>query len=485
MDATTERAWYGILVAKPHWRHGLALAAIMLLAAGSEVHAQPPASSVRDAEIEALRNQLETISERLRELERREAEVGAAPPAEATAARPVRPAVTADADEEGEGRELEWGGYLTAVYEQYDFFRNAQDEDPDSRSRTDLERVVLEAERELTDDWRIEAEVEFEHGGTGSAVEFEPEEFGEFEQEIEQGGEVRVEYAYLAWTPAERFGMRFGHLLVPFGMINTHHLPSEYFTLRRSLAEDALLPNVWSATGVQADGALGDFYYRAQVVNGLDSSSFDSLSFIAEGAQSELEFVNADSLAGLARLDWVGAPGVLLGGAVYYGDTAENRPLQDVQGDANLFLAEAHARFERGPWTARGEYVLGSLDNADGITQANLQTFNPEVLGISRLPVASEAYGWFLEGGYDLFHLFPALPGRLDAFARYDEYDTMAEVEGDVLDNPSFDRTAATVGINYKPLPYIVFKAEYSRRENEGLIANESDVAGLGLGVEF
>lgn len=171
----------------------------MLLAADSVVHAQPPATSPRKTEIEALRNQLEKISERLRELEHREAEAAAAP-AKATAARPVTPAVTADADDEDESREIEWRGYLTAAYEQYDFFRNAQDDDPERRARTDLERVVLEAERELSDDWRVEAELEFEHGGTGSAVEFEPEEFGEFEQEIEQGGEVRVEYAYLAWN---------------------------------------------------------------------------------------------------------------------------------------------------------------------------------------------------------------------------------------------------------------------------------------------
>ena len=41
---------------------------------------------------------------------------------------------------------------------------------------------------------RLEAELEFEHGGTGITMEFDKlEEFGEFEMEVEKGGEVIVE----------------------------------------------------------------------------------------------------------------------------------------------------------------------------------------------------------------------------------------------------------------------------------------------------
>ena len=51
--------------------------------------------------------------------------------------------------------------------------------------------------------------------------------------------------------------------------------------------------------------------------------------------------------------------------------------------------------------------------------------------------------------------------------------------------NPRYDRTARTVGVNYRPQPGIVLKAEYSRRTHEGTIANRQSLFGLGLGVEF
>ena len=39
----------------------------------------------------------------------------------------------------------------------------------------------------------FEAEVELEHGGTGTSLELDYEEFGEFEQEVSKGGEVALE----------------------------------------------------------------------------------------------------------------------------------------------------------------------------------------------------------------------------------------------------------------------------------------------------
>ena len=40
--------------------------------------------------------------------------------------------------------------------------------------------------------WSMGMEIEFEHGGTESAIEIENEEGGEYEAEIERGGEVAL-----------------------------------------------------------------------------------------------------------------------------------------------------------------------------------------------------------------------------------------------------------------------------------------------------
>ena len=61
----------------------------------------------------------------------------------------------------------------------------------------------------------------------------------------------------------------------------------------------------------------------------------------------------------------------------------------------------------------------------------------------------------------------------------------MAAVEGDIVDNPRYDRSITTIGINYKPNPLVVFKAEVAQLRNAGTIANQAQQIALGLGVIF
>jgi hypothetical protein len=330
------------------------------------------------------------------------------------------------------------------------------------------------------------AEIEFEHGGTGSAVEFEPEEAGEFESEVESGGEVILEQAYLQVEFKPALNLRFGEMIVPFGMVNTHHQPSEYFTLERSLAETHLFPSVWHETGIGVFGELGRLRYETQVISALDSSGFSGPFFVSDGMQGKLEFDNADDLAFVARADYAVALGATLGAGFYIGDSTDNRPRQNLDGDALVTLYEVHGRYERGPLIVRGQYTVGTIDNSDAVTTANQNFFNGDVLGVSRTPVGHKAESWFAEAGYDVFSLFGNAPrGRLDLFGRYEAYDTHSETEGNIARVARYDREAGTVGINYKPQPGVVFKAEYSSRINQGDTANENDVYGLGFGFEF
>ena len=54
--------------------------------------------------------------------------------------------------------------------------------DPERRAHIDVERLVVAPKFQLSETIRLEAELEFEHGGTGTTMEFDKfEEFGEFE----------------------------------------------------------------------------------------------------------------------------------------------------------------------------------------------------------------------------------------------------------------------------------------------------------------
>ena len=84
--------------------------------------------------------------------------------------------------------------------------------------------------------------MEFEHGGAGAALELEFEEFGEFEQEIEKGGEVVVEELAVERKFSDAFRVRLGHFYVAVGHLSHRYHPADFFGSQRSEAETSIIP---------------------------------------------------------------------------------------------------------------------------------------------------------------------------------------------------------------------------------------------------
>jgi len=351
----------------------------------------------------------------------------------------------------------------------------------------DLSRFVLAPRYNFGNGWSFASELEIEHGGTGSTVEFDAEEAGEYETEIEKGGEVALEQLYLQYQYSPWLRVRMGELVVPVGMINSYHQPSEYFTVQRPLAETALLPSVWHETGVEVGGTIGQARYQLQMVTALDSTGFSGYGFVRGGMQRKLEVRNAKSLAFVAHGEWGFAPGVVAGASFYTGDSAPNRPRQNLNVKANVNIASVYGRYERGPFTVRGQALVGQVQNSAWITQANYNTFNGSILGTSRTPVGKRAVAYSLEAGYDIFSIVKPswAKGRLDVFGRYELYDTHNQTAPTISRVARYRQKAFTVGINYKPQPGVILKADYQRRENGGATANRADYFGLSASFEF
>lgn len=380
---------------------------------------------------------------------------------------------------------LTWGGYGQFDYRRLDFFQNAQDTTPETRARTDLRRFVLEPRVQLAPSIHFVAEIEIEHGGVGSTVEYEPEEAGEFEAEIEQGGEVVLENAFLQFSHSSAINWRVGEMTVPIGMLNRYHRPTQHFTIDRSLAESALIPGTWHDFGIALVGEIGSSRYRMMLVRALDSTSFSGYRFVSDGSRRRLEYGEASDIALVLAAEHVVVPQAVIGASFYHGDSAGNRPRGGLDTSANVTLFEIHSRWERGPLTVRAEYLVGRLQNADKVTQANFNTFNSGELGVSRTPIGSRADAYFVEVGYDVLSLQGLRDDRLDVFARFDAYDTHADVTGTIARNQRYRRDAVTLGINYRPIADVVLKAEFSRRSNDGSTANEQDAFGLAVGFQF
>ncbi len=392
---------------------------------------------------------------------------------------------------------LEVEGYAELNYQHFRW-----DTDSSRRARIDLERATLEATYRLSKTIVLEGEVEFEHGGTGSTMEFDRfEEFGEYEQEVEKGGEVSIEKLAVVFMLAPEINVRAGHIYVPVGLVNSNYEPGDYFTATRSESETSIIPATWHETGVELFGRLGALSYRVLLVNGLDATGFSSSSWIKFGAQGRFETVNAENMALALRADYDLAPGVRAGFSVYTGNSADNRPKPDLKVPARVTIAEVHASAVSGPLTLRAEALFGHLQNSEAVSVANRNL--SANLNVKRNPVGSRALASFAEAGVDLFALFVAskpgaskprvddaddvdnAPPRLDLFARLDYYDSMFGTEGTIFDNPRWERLSVTGGVNYRPIDHVIIKAQYTHRALGTQPRLYERTAALGLGVEF
>jgi hypothetical protein len=291
----------------------------------------------------------------------------------------------------------------------------------------------------------------------------------------EEGGEVALEQLYLDYSISPAFTLRAGLLLPPVGILNEIHEPPTFNGVERPLFDRDVLPTTWREIGVGAVGTLPGstgLSYRMYLVNGLKAEGFDAVSGIRGGRQEgkEASFANP-SLTG--RLEWV-RPGLRVGGSFWYGGSANQDPaLGTGSFDNAVALFSADARYDVGPLMFRAEIANLSIADADQINA---------VYGGA---VGSRIAGGYVEGAYNL--LAPLAPGsaqRLNAFVRYEHYDTQADVPAGVIRDESLARRITTFGLSYKPLYNVVFKGDYQlQRTKSGLV--EGEVMSLGLGYQF
>ncbi|HEY5959437.1 MAG TPA: hypothetical protein VIV60_22920 [Polyangiaceae bacterium] len=326
----------------------------------------------------------------------------------------------------------------------------------------DLTRLSLFVGNDISKRISFSSEIEFEHGGTGTAREIEWEEFGEYETEVEKGGEIVLEQAYLEGRPTDWLTLRAGHLLVPVGMTTTYHMPTMFSSTHRPESESQLLPSIWHENGVEVAVRAAAFTLRGQAITGLDSTGFSSNRWIAGGTQRAFERPLINDPALVFAVDYLGVPGAVVGASFYSSGSNRNRPKRDLYATGGrVSVGELHFRLQQGPLKLRGLALLGHLQNAAAITRANAGLSSE--LGASRTAVASGVYAAWAEAAYDVLPLMTTTEHRLDVFARFDAYDSMWRAGAD-FDNPLLQRRTLTAGLNYFPHPRVVIKGEYVSR---------------------
>ena len=209
-----------------------------------------------------------------------------------------------------QAQRLTVGGYGEAVYSRnfysdnvYRYSRPGEYAGDPSHGSFDIPHAVIYLGYDFGKGWSMQTEIEFEHTGTGSAVEKEFTEAGEWESEIEKGGELELEQFWIQKSFSSLLNIRAGHLVVPVGGLNYAHEPLNYFTVYRPEGEYTILPSTWHDTGISLWGRTPHWRYEVLVTAGLDGFMFDRDHFVHYGAKSPYEYRVANQLGYAARVD--------------------------------------------------------------------------------------------------------------------------------------------------------------------------------------
>ena len=344
--------------------------------------------------------------------------------------------------------------------------------DSKGHARFDLPHVVLMLGYDFGKGWTMGAEIEFEHGGVEAAVEMENEEAGEFEREIERGGEVALEQFWIQKEFMPQLNLRMGHIVVPVGATNNKHLPTEFFTAYRPEGENTIFPCTWHETGISLWGRAG----------------FSSSEWIHGGSASPYEFKPANHLAGAFRVDNYSVKGLRLSLSGYVGNSFNNDIVTEERSryagvKGTVMIGAFDFEYQGYGLVVRGNYDYGYLRDAQLIGAWNSSSMNSTESPYRHTLVGEAAMAGGVEAGYDIFSAVQKLSGKQKfyVFGRYEYYDSYIPAAA-TTDYPWTDKHRIAVGVNYYPIDEIVIKAEYSHRFLKSSYIDEPSVS---IGIAY
>lgn len=328
----------------------------------------------------------------------------------------------------------------------------------DADNVVDALRVVLYFGYKFTDRIIFNSELEFEHGTTGTNRDG-------------QSGSVSVEFALLDFLLWPELNLRGGVLLAPFGIVNEIHEPTTFFGVLRPAVERIIIPTTWRENGIGIFGDIdlqsaGSISYRAYLMNSFDARGFRASNNRGLRINGNRALLN--DVAFVSRVEYEPFPFVSFGGSIFLGNTGQDQTIENEESAFNgqrfsgfFQMYEGDVQFLYRGFEARALAVYTSLDDAARINALNDFTGDESV--------GNEQWGYYLVGAYNVLSLtgFSSQYAQyLAPFVRWEQYDTQSSVPSGFQSNPANDRSDLTIGLNYKPIPRVVVKAEYQWLDN-------------------
>jgi hypothetical protein len=322
---------------------------------------------------------------------------------------------------------LSIGGYGEFVYTNYS---------DDRADFAEILRLVLYVGYRFNDKIVFNSEVEFEHGAK----------------------EIGIELAYFDFLLMDPLKLRVGNVLLPVGFLNENHEPIFFYGVYRPFVDRYIIPTTWNQNGIGVYGDVGPLRYKAYLVTGMNAFGDEALeagTWVRNARTGA--FGPARTWAGVGSVNVDVGPATF-GGSFYGGNAGQG--YQDAAGATVspwILIGEVHALVAWKGLTARGIVAWGSLSEAGTVS---------EILG--KAPdeyIGSSSWGGYLEAGYDVLTLVGSSMS-LSPFLRFEAFNTQSAVQGAGVLNPAFDRRVVTTGIDFKPIPQVVVKADWQQVTN-------------------
>jgi hypothetical protein len=374
----------------------------------------------------------------------------------------------------------------------------------DWQSGFDAARLVLLLNYKVTDSIVFNAEIEFEHAGSG------------FDADDKLHGTAEVEQAYIDFLISRPFNVRSpGIDLVPVGYINQHHEPTQFYSVNRpeiaNGRNNGLIPTTWAPPAASIFGSVIDgLSYQFQVSSSLEDfgGGFDArtdanivgpdpylpgisgLSGLNFARPPRGDYRQLNNNLGLAlQLSYTPAfiPGFAGSTSFYYTGNVEPRGAHADDGTplgtSSLFLFDTEFRY-RPPRTGfefRGEFTWLSFGNPAAL-RANNDNDPTNNVGSTMWGISGEvAYHFPL--GYALGAEWEAVP-----FYRYTYMDKQtAGFAGQDANLPTGagQQQFHTVGVAVFPTPQVVLKLNYQKVIDGSPTGAMSDLILGGVGFHF
>ncbi len=333
--------------------------------------------------------------------------------------------------------------------------------------QADLARAVFGIGYQFNSTTRFNSEFEVEHAVSSAS----------------DPGEFEVEQFYISHDWTDHVGSDVGVFLIPAGLLNENHEPTNFYGVQRNFVETLIIPSTWREAGINLHGNTDNgFKYSVGLTTSQDLSKWNfTPEFVPYQTALELEDNDVaplqathqeDALASAKHAavylsgDYLGVAGLRVGASAFYGGVG--RVFANVPDDNHVLLWEGHLRYNPGRLDLSALFAKGMITDTGPA--------NAEFPGAAN-PLPAQFYGWYLQGAYNVWQQGEM---HLSPFIRYERYNMGSDYEGLVpgfssrpvallpadaggmtfANYPYSNDIVTTIGANFYLTPSVVFKLD-------------------------